>query len=63
MAPDAHPSNAPIPRVGKIFIFSSLLGVGLLTLGFATRNMLFVYVGAAIIGLVLLAALLGEHVA
>jgi hypothetical protein len=62
LAPGAHPSTAPIPAVGKLFIASALLGVGLVVLGIVGRNPVMIYIGAGVLGVVLLAGLVGHHV-
>jgi hypothetical protein len=62
MAPNAHPSTAPIPRSGKLFILFTLIGLGLLVAGFGVKILLLIYIGGAILALILLLAVIGDHV-
>jgi hypothetical protein len=62
MAIDAHPPTAPIPRIGKAFIASALLGLALVGLGLAGRNPKLICAGAGILVVVALALLVGHHV-
>jgi hypothetical protein len=61
-APDALPSTGPIPRFGKVFIAISVLGLTLVGLGVAQRNLPLVFFGAGILAVVALAAVVGHHV-
>jgi hypothetical protein len=62
MAPDALPSTAPIPRVGKLFIAAALLGVALVASGLVGGIALLIYIGVGVLAVVLLGALVGHHV-
>src|SRR3954454_24342681 len=61
-APGALPSTAPIPRFGKVFIGVGVLGLTLVGLGVAQRNLPLVFFGAGILAVVALAAVVGHHV-
>jgi hypothetical protein len=61
MAPNAHPSRAPIPRAGKMFIVFGIFGVVLLGLGISDGVALFAIVGGAIIALLALILFAGDH--
>ena len=61
MAPNAHPSRAPIPRAGKAFIFFAITGVILLGMGISDGVGLFAIVGGAIIALLALILFAGDH--
>jgi hypothetical protein len=61
-APDALPSTAPIPRIGKVFIALAALGLTLVGLGVAQRNLPLVFFGAGVLAVVALAAVVGHHV-
>ena len=62
MAAGAHPSTAPIPRTGKAFILVTLLAIALLIAGFAMGNAKLLTVGGALIALIILAAVIGDHI-
>ena len=62
LAIDAHPPTAPIPRIGKAFIASALLGLALVGLGVAARNPALLYAGAGLLIVVALALVVGHHV-
>jgi len=61
-APDALPSTGPIPRFGKVFIAVGVLGLTLVGLGVAQRNLPLVFFGLGILAVVALAAVVGHHV-
>ena len=61
-APDALPSTAPIPRIGKMFMVSAALGVGLIGFGLAGRNPLLLCFGAGVLVVLALAVIVGHHV-
>jgi hypothetical protein len=62
LAAGAHPSKAPIPATGKLFIASALLGVALLAVGLVGGIPVIFYIGVGLLAVVLLAALVGHHV-
>ena len=59
-AADALPSSGPLPRQGKVFL--ALIALALLALGFgvAAKFALMIYVGAALVVLLVLILLLGD---
>ncbi len=61
-AVDALPSTAPIPRIGKAFIASAVLGLTLVGLGVAWRSPLLLCFGAGVLAVVALTAIVGHHV-
>jgi hypothetical protein len=60
LAPNAHPTTAPIPRAGKFLFGLGAIGLGLLVVGFLTRNPPVIYVGAGIVALLILTILAGD---
>jgi hypothetical protein len=61
MARNAHPSRAPIPRVGKAFAALGVLGVLLLVFGVSDGVGLFTIAGGVILGLLALILFVGDH--
>lgn len=59
-APDALPSKGPLPRQGKVFLMLLVLGIGLLGLGAAGRMTPLLYIGAAMVALMVLVLLVGD---
>jgi hypothetical protein len=62
MAAGAVPSTAPIPRIGKLFLGSVIVGLGLLVGGALTPSVALLYAGLAVLGGVTLVSLIGHHV-
>jgi hypothetical protein len=61
-AAGAHPSSAPIPRIGKVFIGLLFLGLALMGAGAVERQPLLLITGAIVVGVVALVAVIGHHV-
>jgi hypothetical protein len=62
MAANAHPSKAPIPRSGKLLILFTFLALVLLVIGLTSDNIRLLIAGGTILGLILLVAIIGDHV-
>ena len=60
VAPDAHPATAPIPRGGKVFFLSVLVGIVLVAVGLMTGNARLVYIGAGIVGVLTFILITGD---
>lgn len=60
IAPDAHPSSAPLPRAGKFFLVAALAGAAFLVIGLTSRNLTLTCVGAGILGTLLLTVVTGD---
>jgi hypothetical protein len=56
----AHPPTAPIPRAGKVFFLSVLVGIALVVVGLVTGNYRLVYVGAGIVGVLTFILITGD---
>jgi hypothetical protein len=62
MAAGALPSKAPMPRIGKMFIASALLGLTLVALGVVESNPLLLYFGGGMLAVVAVGLIIGHHV-
>jgi len=62
MAAGAVPSTSPLPTVGKVFIVSILVGVGLIASGLVCGMAALIYGGIAVLAAVLVVSLIGHHV-
>jgi ABC-type proline/glycine betaine transport system permease subunit len=62
VAPGAHPSSAPIPRVGKLFIGSAALGMAMIVAGVAGGNARLILMGAVVLAVMAVVAVIGHHV-
>jgi len=60
IAPDAHPATAPLPRAGKFFMVTGLLGLGLLVGGLMSRNLGLACAGAGIVGVLIVTIIAGD---
>jgi hypothetical protein len=60
VAPDAHPPTAPIPRSGRVFFLSVLVGIVLVAVGLGTGNARLVYIGAGIVGVLTFILITGD---
>jgi len=60
VASNAHPPTAPIPRGGKVFFLSVLVGLVLVVAGLATGNYRLVYIGAGIVGVLTFILITGD---
>jgi hypothetical protein len=60
VAPKAHPPTAPIPRAGKVFLLSVLVGIALVVVGLVTGNYRLVYIGAGIVGVLAFILITGD---
>jgi hypothetical protein len=60
IAPNAHPPSAPIPRGGKVFFLSVLVGIALVVVGLMSGNARLVYVGAGIVGVLAFILITGD---
>jgi hypothetical protein len=60
MAPNAHPSAAPLPRAGQFFLVAGLIGVVLLVGGLASRNLGLVCAGGGILGVLVVTLAAGD---
>lgn len=61
-APGAHPSRAPIPRVGKLFIASLVAGLALVGTGIGMGVGSTLIAGLVLLGVVAVVAVVGHHV-
>jgi hypothetical protein len=62
MAAGAHPSSAPIPKSGKLFITCAVLGTIFLTIGLTERISILTLLGGTLLGIVALVLIVGHHV-
>jgi len=60
VAPNVHPPTAPIPRAGKVFFLSVIVGIALVVIGLMSGNPRLVYVGAGIVGVLTFILITGD---
>jgi hypothetical protein len=60
IAPDAHPSTAPLPRAGQFVLIVGLIGLILLVGGLAARNLGLTCAGGAILGVLIVTMVAGD---
>lgn len=60
IAPNAHPSTAPLPRAGRFFLIAGLVGLALLVGGLALRNLGLVCAGGGILGVLIVTIVTGD---
>jgi hypothetical protein len=61
-AAGALPSTGPIPRAGKLFIVAVFLGMLLVTSGIALHNYPVICIGAIVLAVVAVVAIVGHHI-